>query len=132
MEFFLNIIPPTCTAQERKVTVRNGRPVFYEGAKLKAARNLFVMALSQYKPAKPMDGPLSLSVEWHFQSRSHKEGSYRVTRPDTDNLEKLLKDTMTQTGFWHDDSQVCKESVVKRWSREQPGILIKVVSLDAE
>ena len=62
---------------------------------------------------------------------SHKEGTYRVTRPDTDNLQKLLKDTMTQVGFWKDDAQVCKETVTKRWSREQPGIYIKVVSLDA-
>ena len=131
MEFTLNIIPPTVTAQEHKVMVRHGKPMFYDTPKLKAARNLFVLSLSPHKPVAPLQGPLALTVEWRFHSKSHKEGTYRVTRPDTDNLQKLLKDTMTQVGFWKDDAQVCKETVTKRWSREQPGIYIKVVSLDA-
>lgn len=131
MEFSLNIIPPTCTAQEHKVMVRHGKPMFYDTPKLKAARNLFILSLSAYKPAAPLEGPLALTVEWRFHSKSHKEGTYRVTRPDTDNLQKLLKDCMTRVGFWNDDAQVCRETVTKRWSREQPGLLIKVVSLDA-
>ena len=53
-----------------------------------------------------------------------------MTRPDTDNLQKLLKDCMTRTGFWRDDAQVCREDVTKRWSREKPGIRIRVVSLN--
>ena len=105
--------------------------MFYDTPKLKAARNLFVLSLSPHKPVAPLQGPLALTVEWRFHSMSQKEGTYRVTRPDTDNLQKLLKDTMTQVGFWKDDAQVCKETVTKRWSREQPGIYIKVVSLDA-
>ena len=53
-----------------------------------------------------------------------------MTRPDTDNLQKLLKDCMTRVGFWNDDAQVCREEVTKRWSRQAPGIAIKVVSID--
>ena len=131
MEFTLNIIPPSCTAQEKKVTIRNGHPMFYEDKNLKAAKNLLIMALSQHRPDAPMDGALALTVEWRFQTKSHPEGSYRITRPDTDNLQKLLKDCMTQSGFWHDDSQVCRETVTKRWSLVLPGISIKVVRLDA-
>ena len=33
------------------------------------------------------------------------DGEYRTTKPDTDNLQKLLKDCMTATGFWTDDAQ---------------------------
>ena len=29
MEFFMAMIPPTVTAQEHKVMVKNGKPVFY-------------------------------------------------------------------------------------------------------
>ena len=35
MDFFLQITPPTATAQEKQVTVVNGRPVFYDPAPVK-------------------------------------------------------------------------------------------------
>ena len=38
MEFFMSMIPPTVTHQEKKVSVINGHPVFYEPSELKAAR----------------------------------------------------------------------------------------------
>ena len=130
MEFDLNISPPTVTAQEHKIRIVHGRPMFYDTQKLKAARSAFENLLRQYVPEKPMDGPVALTVEWRFATKTHKEGTYRVTRPDTDNLQKLLKDCMTRVGFWRDDAQVCREDVTKRWSREKPGIRIKVVSLN--
>ena len=30
IQFFMAMIPPTCTHQEKKVTVVNGKPVFYD------------------------------------------------------------------------------------------------------
>ena len=128
MEFFLDIEPPTVTAQEHKVV--HGKPMFYDTAKLKAARSAFENLLRQHIPQAPLNGPVALIVEWRFATKSHKEGAYRVTRPDTDNLQKLLKDCMTHVGFWNDDAQVCREEVTKRWSRQSPGIAIKVVSID--
>lgn len=129
MEFFLKINPPTVTAQEHKVRVVRGRPMFYDTPKLKEARSTFESLLLPFRPSKPLEGPVFLHVEWRFSTKSHKEGTYRVTRPDTDNLQKLLKDCMTHSGFWNDDAQVCHEEVVKRWSREIPGIAIKVVNI---
>ena len=38
LQFFLPMIPPTVTAQEHKVSVRNGKPVFYDPPELKEAR----------------------------------------------------------------------------------------------
>ena len=129
-DFFLDINPPTVTAQEHKVRVIHGKPMFYDTAKLKAARSTFESLLRKHRPPEPLEGPVALIVEWRFATKSHKEGSYRVTRPDTDNLQKLLKDCMTHVGFWNDDAQVCREEVTKRWSRQLPGIAIKVVSID--
>ena len=129
MEFFLDIKPPTVTAQEHKVTVRKGKPMFYDTQKLKQARFLFESLLRRHSPDSPFDGPVALSVDWWFATKTHKEGAYRITRPDTDNLQKLLKDTMTSSGFWHDDAQVSDEHVTKRWSRAKPGIHIKVVCI---
>ena len=39
IEFFMAMEPPTCTHQEKQVRVVNGKPVFYETAELKRARD---------------------------------------------------------------------------------------------
>lgn len=49
-------------------------------------------------------------------------------KPDTDNLQKLLKDCMTARGFWKDDAQVASEICEKFWA-ERPGIYICVEEL---
>lgn len=130
MEFFIDINPPTVTAQEHRVMVRHGKPMFYDTPRLKAARALYETHLKHHRPNSPMEGALALSVEWWFPTKTHEDGSYRKTRPDTDNLQKLLKDCMTRVGFWKDDAQVCQENVTKRWTRTKPGIRIEVISLD--
>ena len=130
MQFDLKIIPPTVTAQEHKVAVVRGKPVFYDTAKLKDTRKLFETMLRMHAPENPMEGALELSVDWRFLTKSHHEDAWRTTRPDTDNLQKLLKDCMTAVGFWNDDAQVCVENVTKRWSRNNPGLTIKVVSAE--
>ena len=40
MNFFLDIIPPTATAQEKQVRVVGGRPVFFDPAPVKEAKKL--------------------------------------------------------------------------------------------
>lgn len=118
--------PPTVTAQTKRLRVVRGKPMFYESARAKAAREMIEAALQPYRPGEPMAGPVMLSVVWAFPTRSHREGAWRVTRPDTDNLQKMLKDCMTRAGFWRDDSQVCSEHIMKVWTRKRPGILIEV------
>ena len=130
MEFTLNINPPTVTAQEHKVRVAGGRPRFYDTRKLKNARAQFETLLAAHRPDAPIAGPVELSVDWRFFTKTHKDGEWRTTRPDTDNLQKLLKDCMTRKGFWKDDAQVCVETVTKRWAKQNPGIRIKVVSIN--
>ena len=128
MVFFLEMVPPTVTAQMHRVMVRNGRPMFYDSPRLKEARRVFLEALAPFRPGIPFTGPVSLTVRWFFPSKQHRDGSWRVTRPDTDNLQKLLKDCMTEAGFWADDAQVCMEHAEKRWTRVRPGIEITVES----
>lgn len=126
MKFFLEMEPPTVTAQMHKVTVQHGHVRFYDTKELKAARSLFVEALKAQAPDDPLEGPVRLHVTWMFPTKTHRTGEWRITRPDTDNLQKLLKDCMTAAGFWRDDAQVCVECVGKLWTRECPGIDITV------
>lgn len=129
MKFFMAMIPPTITDQEKKITVRNGKPLVYKPAELKEAKEKLKSHLMQHVPATPFKGPLWLSVMWLWKSTEHKEGEFKMTKPDTDNLEKLLKDCMTECGFWRDDAQVAVEHIEKRWTREIPGISILVEQL---
>lgn len=132
MNFFLNITPPTATAQMRKVRLVRGIPFFYDPAQVKQAKAILMAALSRFKPEAPLTGPLGLKVQWLFPAgRSHKHGEWRVTRPDTDNLQKLLKDCMTAGGFWADDAQVVRETVEKQWSNDPVGIAIRIEQLEA-
>lgn len=124
LSFFLPMQPPTVTHQEKKVHVVNGKPVFYEPAELKAARQKLMAHLAKYIPERRLSGAVRLSVSWLFPcGDAHQPGEYRITKPDTDNLQKLLKDCMTAAGFWTDDAQVAMEQVQKRWN-DIPGIFI--------
>ena len=114
IEFFMAMDPPTITHQEHKVAIRNGRPVIYEPPELLAARQKLTDYLAQHKPESKLTGPLELVVTWCFPTNDKKlNGQFKVTRPDTDNLDKLLKDCMTRLGFWEDDAQVCREIIEK-------------------
>lgn len=130
MKFTLKMQPPTVTAQEHKVTVRNGKPVFYDPPELKTARSKIMAHLHAYQRFEPYNEPVILSVRWLFQSDRHKNGEWKDTKPDTDNLQKLLKDCMTRTGFWKDDALVVKEIVEKRWvdMKHIPGIQIEIMT----
>lgn len=131
MRFFLNIDPPTATSQENKTAVVNGKLMHYKSKGAKQTFKILYDALRPFVPAIPMNGPIRLVCEWRFpRGKSHKDREWRITRPDTDNLQKALKDCMTRLGFWVDDSRVCAELVTKVWS-DRPGIWILVEQIES-
>lgn len=127
-EFFVAIIPPTVTHQEKKVSVIKGKPVFYEPPNLKDARLKLMSHLARFVPSKKYIGGVRLIVKWCFPRKNHRDGEYKITKPDTDNLQKLLKDVMTKLGYWADDNLVASEIVEKFWA-EKPGIYIRIEDL---
>lgn len=129
LEFFMPMIPPTCTHQEKKTAVVKGKPVYYEPPELKKARAKLSGYLWEHIPKKPLKGPVRLTVKWCFPRGKHRDGEYRITKPDTDNLQKLLKDCMTALGFWKDDALVASEICEKFWA-EIPGIYIRAEEIE--
>ena len=124
-EFFMPMIPPTVTAQEHKVRVRNGVPVFYDPAELKEAKAKLTAHLSGKAQCRYTTA-VRLVTKWCFPlTEGHYDGEYKYTKPDTDNLQKMLKDCMTKLGFWTDDALVASEITEKFWA-EVPGIYISV------
>lgn len=123
--------PPTVTAQEKKVTIIGGKPRFYEPKNVKDAKQLLISLLEEHAPIEKFEGALALYVTWMFpRNKTHKHREYRTTKPDTDNLQKMLKDCMTKTGYWKDDAQVVVEHVEKLWvNNEDAGIEIAIIGL---
>ena len=128
-DFFMAMEPPTATHQEKQIHVVRGKPVFYEPQEVKAARKKLRAHLSGHTPPEPYEGEVRLTTWWCFPVKAgHRDGEYKTSRPDTDNLVKLLKDVMTELHFWKDDAQVASEVVEKYWA-DIPGIYVKVQGL---
>ena len=120
---------PTVTHQEHRVSIHKGKPVFYEPPELKDARQKLTAYLGKHVPAVPYGSAVRLTVKWLFPiSGGHRDGEYRTTKPDTDNLQKLLKDCMTKCGFWKDDALVASEICEKFWAAN-PGIYVRIEEL---
>lgn len=127
IEFFLPMEKiPTTTHQQKKVNVRNGKPVFYEPVALQNARAKFEGLLARHVPLDKIQGAVRLTVKWCFPMiKGAHDGQYKTTKPDTDNLQKLFKDCMTTVGYWNDDAQVVSEISEKFWAKIV-GIYVKV------
>lgn len=132
IEFFMPMAKvPTATHQEKQVRVVKGKPVFYDPPEVTTARSKLTAHLAVHKPEQPFEGAVRLLVKWCFPRGPHEDGEYRITKPDTDNLNKLLKDCMTSVGFWKDDAQVASEICEKFWA-EMPGIYVCVEKISRE
>lgn len=129
IKFFIPMKIPTVTHQEKKIHVVNGKPVVYEPAELKDARQKLMANLSKYAPEQPFSKAVRILVKWCFPiTGKHKNGEYKTTKPDTDNLQKLLKDVMTDLHFWKDDALVVSEIVEKFWANVT-GLYVEIYEL---
>ncbi|MBC1983027.1 RusA family crossover junction endodeoxyribonuclease [Listeria booriae] len=134
-EFFVSMKNiPTTTHQEQQVRiVKNDKgkyvPVFYDPPELKEARQKFMAYLSPYVPDEPLLGATRLTVWWcYWHNGKHKNGEYKITKPDLDNNNKLLQDCMTKLGYWEDDKLIASLLVEKYWA-DIPGIFIRIEEL---
>ena len=57
--------------------------------------------------------------------RSERKG----TRPDLDNLQKLLQDIMCKLGYYKDDSLITDLIIKKRWHRHS-GLIIQIKEVE--
>lgn len=132
MNFFMPMRPPTVTHHDKQLHayMKGGKPcaVLHDTPELKATRAKLHAALAPYAPAQPMTGAVQLVVKWLFPAEGRPNGSWKTSKPDTDNLEKALKDEMTRLHFWRDDAQVCSEVAEKFWA-DTPGIYVEVREL---
>lgn len=133
IQFFMPMIPPTVTAQEKDIgrNRKTGKAYLHDTPGISEAKKMLTAHLWQHRPVKPYACGVRLIVKWCFPRGKHRDGEYKTTKPDTDNLEKILKDCMTRCGFWKDDAQVASEIVEKFWA-EITGIWIRVEELEVQ
>lgn len=133
----LDIVPPTATAQQKGVFVRNGRAHFFTKRKVRDAEDFLAALLAPHAPAEPLRGAVYFQARWCFPFR--KSEPKRVTeagreiphtvRPDLDNLEKALLDVLTRLRYWADDSLVFSKSTAKVWG-PSPYLMIALMTAD--
>lgn len=101
---------PSSTPQQRKIGGRNTHPT--QG--LRYARAAWQALLEKYKPAKPITGAVFLDVRLYYHKKSLKKCMEpKTTRPDGDNLLKIIKDAATKAGWWEDDAIVFWEAIAR-------------------
>ncbi len=138
MHFKLKMIPPTATAQQKGERVVGGYIHHYKKKNVAQAEAILRDALLPYVPAEPItEAPIRLVTRWLFpypkSARKHQPGHkrWKITRPDTDNLNKLLKDVMTDMGFWKDDALISEACICKVYD-DEPGIEITIRKMEAD
>lgn len=133
LAFRLDCVPPTATAQQKGACVRGGRVRFYTKARVSRDADFLAALLLPHRPPAPFAGPVSFEAVWTFPWRKSERKSAvaagvplpHASRPDLDNLEKLLLDVMTRLRFWTDDSLVAEKRTAK-FRGPRPGIWIQV------
>lgn len=130
ISFFIPMIPPTVTAQEHRVGInKSGKPYFYDSAEIKAAKLKLQSVLARHAPKQQYTKAVRLMVKWLFPiTGNHHDGEYKTSKPDTDNLQKILKDLMTALHFWKDDAIVASE-IIEKFYAEKPGLFICIQEL---
>ena len=92
-------------------------------------RSKLTAHLAGHVPDQKYTGAVRLVTKWLFPvTGKHQNGEYKTTRPDTDNLQKMLKDVMTDLGYWKDDALVVSEITEKFWA-ERPGIYVCIENI---
>ena len=119
---------PTATLQQKKAAMVKGHIMMYEPQNVKDTKKLYEKLLRPYKPQKPIGGPVAIYIRWQFPTKEKKkQNTWKDTRPDVDNLFKLIADRLTYLGFFNDDSQLVSISGDKVYVKpDDGGVLIQI------
>ncbi len=134
--FHLPINPPKATSQTKRLVMLGGKPRFFAKKSHQQAENDLLTLCQPYAPDAPLKGPLALSVKFVFPWRKSETKTNRArgilpcdTRPDCDNLVKLVADVLTKLRFYDDDGQIADLHVLKGWG-DKVGISVSLQALE--
>jgi Holliday junction resolvase RusA-like endonuclease len=117
--------PPSVTAQQKRLRVVGGKPVFFHGQRMQREAATWAALLQPYRPAAPLSGPLFVVVKlvWPHRTTTAQKDRHRwipkTTKPDASNVTKHLEDVLVQLGFIGDDALVSSLTVEKWWGPDE-------------
>lgn len=126
---------PSGTAQQRKTSYNRYHGIkSYPAASYVQAKRVLTRALTPHRVPEPFKGPILLEVEYRYETKEKKKFyKLKTTRPDGDNLIKVLKDRMTELGFFNDDSEVAIESMSRFYvPRGEGGISVYIAEVSED
>lgn len=131
MRFFLRMIPPTTTFQDKGLAVsKSGKPYMYDRDEAEEVKAKLIAYLAKYRPPEPLKGPVELVVRWFYpEEDSHRSGDFKTTKPDLDNMNKLLGDALQELGFVKDDAHIAHLDITKMYS-DLPGVQIILTEME--
>lgn len=111
----------------------------FKAAIQRCAKQSFAMQM----PSGATFGRDALRVDWecvfprpkaHFTSKGQikpTSPSWHIQKPDRDNLDKAILDSLTTIAIWQDDCQVCSGLLTKRWAAlgETSGVQITITAI---
>lgn len=138
IQFFIPLAKiPSGTAQQRKASINKytGKIQTRPSDSYIHAKKLFCSLIWKHRPEEPFKGPLSLELGYRYEAQTKKMvNTFKTTRPDGDNLLKVFKDCLNDTGFFaNDDSQVASETITRYYvNKGEGGIYVKLCELKNE
>ena len=136
-------IPGTPIAMPRAKAFRRANHVghYTPDNGIVAYRAAIALACSQFKQTPLLCGPVQVDTAYLFDRHATRvwktkemDRYWHITRPDIDNLDKAVYDSITQSGFiWDDDTRVC---CGEHWKRhcagdESSGTFVTITELDS-
>ena len=130
---------------------RGGKPILdkagapivrtYDPSTAEGFKNAIAIAAKEFRPASPIAAPITLAADFLFarpQRLMRKKDPIgripHVSKPDRDNVEKSLTDSLKAIGFIVDDCQICAGEIRKFYVAmgESPGAEIRMTWPDEE
>ena len=129
-EFFIDMVPPTHTAQEKGLSKNRSGKIYAFTKPEVSADWARVECRIPERMFPTLTGPVSIKVIFGYPlCGRHAEGEPKVTKPDGDNLVKPLKDILTRAGYWRGDAQVSDGRITRMYT-SRPGIYVEVSEVE--
>lgn len=126
----------TATAQQKGIKNCGAYIQHYEKPKVIELREEYTVAIKkamrlQKMTAPRLKGPVEMEVIYYYGTKDKKKLKqfYKDTKPDSDNVNKLLQDVLADFHFFEvGDGQVAKLIFTKCWDTK-PHVIIKLREL---
>lgn len=133
LELYLPLDPADIpSAQQKGAMVRNGRIMFFEKSKVKQARQLITSTLLNLAGDQRCEhSAYCATILYVFRPKTLTKkmmGKPKTTRPDLDNLSKIVLDAITDSHIaWSDDNQVSTLVLGQRWAKKDEEAFVYIL-----